>query len=201
MRRTKEEADHTRQSLLDAALEVFSQKGFDAARLEDIAEVAGVTRGAIYHHFGSKADLFKTLIQQAQGQGNQAVMQAINEGGSFAEIARRVLVYSMRLLEEDVRFREVMALLLYKTAGSTELGNFPHQRYEEGRAQIEAITGFFRMGLEQQAVRETLDPMIAARAFIAYQNGLIMLWLAAPEAFSIKKDANALADVFIHGII
>ena len=43
MRRTKEDADLTHQSLLNAALEVFSQKGYDASRLEDVAEAAGVT--------------------------------------------------------------------------------------------------------------------------------------------------------------
>ena len=62
MRRTKEEAEQTRQDLLDAALTVFSQKGYTATRLEDVARAAGVTRGAIYHHFGSKAELYSALI-------------------------------------------------------------------------------------------------------------------------------------------
>ena len=44
MRRTKEEAEQTRQKLLDAALTVFSQKGYTATRLEDVARMAGVTR-------------------------------------------------------------------------------------------------------------------------------------------------------------
>ncbi len=200
MRRTKEDAELTRQSLLDAGLSVFSKKGYEAARLEDIAEAADVTRGAIYHHFGSKVELFKTLVQEAQKQGNQAVLQAINEGGSFMQITRRVLIYSMHLMARDARFREVMALLLYKTASTPELGTLPQQRFEAGRAQLEQIAGFFQAGLEQKAVRADLDPMIAARAFIAYQNGLIALWLAAPQAFSIETDAEALADVFIHGI-
>jgi len=62
MKRTQEEAAKTRQDLLDAALQVFSQQGYQAARLQDIAKAAGVTRGAIYHHFGSKAELFNTLM-------------------------------------------------------------------------------------------------------------------------------------------
>ncbi len=199
MRRTKDEAEQTREKLLDGALTVFSQKGYDAARLEDIAQAAEVTRGAIYHHFGNKAQLFKTLVEQAEKQGNQAVFQAIGEGGSFIEIAERVLVYSLRLLETDRRFREVMTLLL-KTMGSNELANLPRQRDAQSRTQIEQIAGFFQMGLAQKAVRPDLDPSIAARAFIAYQNGLIMLWLTAPQAFSIDTDAQALAEMFTRGI-
>src|SRR3954449_7373550 len=49
---------HTRDLLLDAAEEVFARKGFQGASLEEIAETAGYTRGAIYKHFGSKEELF-----------------------------------------------------------------------------------------------------------------------------------------------
>jgi TetR/AcrR family acrAB operon transcriptional repressor len=53
MRRTKEEAEITKQNLLQAALEVFSRMGYSATRVEDIARQADVTTGAIYHHFGA----------------------------------------------------------------------------------------------------------------------------------------------------
>jgi len=49
---------HTRELLLDAAEEVFAARGFDGASLDDIAETAGYTRGAIYKHFANKEDLF-----------------------------------------------------------------------------------------------------------------------------------------------
>jgi len=52
----------TRAALLDAAAEVFSRRGLDAASLEEIAETAGFTRGAVYHHFVSKEDLFLAVI-------------------------------------------------------------------------------------------------------------------------------------------
>jgi AcrR family transcriptional regulator len=50
--------ERTRNLLLDAAKEVFAQKGFEGASLDEIAEAAGYTRGAIYKHFDSKAELF-----------------------------------------------------------------------------------------------------------------------------------------------
>lgn len=60
--------EHTRNVLLDAAEEVFARKGFDGAALEDIAEVGGYTRGAIYSHFGSKAELFLAVIERQRQQ-------------------------------------------------------------------------------------------------------------------------------------
>ena len=59
---TKEHAEITRKKLLKAGLKVFSEKGFAATRLEDIAKEAGVTRGAIYWHFNNKLNLFCELF-------------------------------------------------------------------------------------------------------------------------------------------
>ena len=56
MRRTKKDAELTRQQLLKAGFKVFGDKGYAAARLSDVAEEAGVTRGAIYWHFENKKD-------------------------------------------------------------------------------------------------------------------------------------------------
>lgn len=64
MRRTKEEAEKTREKLLQAAESVFGQKGYAATRLSDIAEEARVTRGAIYHHFANKKELFICLNKE-----------------------------------------------------------------------------------------------------------------------------------------
>ena len=201
MRRTKEEAAQTRQDLLEAALTIFSQQGYAAVRLEDVAEAAGVTRGAIYHHFGSKADLFQALVEDASALGSNVVQNAIAEGGTFVEITRRVLVRTMHLLEDNRRFREVMALTLFKTGGSPELDAFTQQRHEQARTQVEQIAGFFRSGIEQGALRSDLAPNTAARAFLAYQNGLALLWLSNPEAFSIKGEAEELAGVLLNGIV
>ena len=62
--RTKEESAQSRQVILDAALTIFSQQGYETARLQNIAEAVGVTRGAIYHYFGGKRQMFVTLIDE-----------------------------------------------------------------------------------------------------------------------------------------
>ena len=56
--------EHTRSLLLDAAEELFARKGFSGAALEDIADTAGYTRGAIYAHFGGKEELFLSVIER-----------------------------------------------------------------------------------------------------------------------------------------
>ncbi len=65
-RRTKEEALATREQLLDAAVQVFRERGVGHASLSEVADEAGLTRGAVYHHFDSKAELFQALMARAE---------------------------------------------------------------------------------------------------------------------------------------
>jgi AcrR family transcriptional regulator len=60
----QERAIQTRQDLLDAARRIFARDGFEVARLQDIAEAAGRTRGALYAHFKDKEDLFFALFEE-----------------------------------------------------------------------------------------------------------------------------------------
>jgi len=62
MRRTKSEAESTRKSILQAALTVFSKKCYHSTTLEEIAECAKMTRGAVYWHFKNKEDLLNNLL-------------------------------------------------------------------------------------------------------------------------------------------
>jgi AcrR family transcriptional regulator len=86
--------EHTRNLLLDAAEEVFTAKGFEGASLDEIAETAGYTRGAIYKHFADKADLFLQMNNRLNEHifaGFQDVVDAGVPAQEFdvAEIAKR----------------------------------------------------------------------------------------------------------------
>lgn len=60
----QDRAERTRNAILDAAAEVFDERGFNGASLSDILAKAGVTKGALYFHFASKEELAQTLIEE-----------------------------------------------------------------------------------------------------------------------------------------
>jgi len=64
VRKTKEDAEITRQRIINAAREVFLTKGVSRTSLEQIASHAGVTRGAVYWHFENKSELFHAMREQ-----------------------------------------------------------------------------------------------------------------------------------------
>lgn len=78
-RRTREEAEQTREALITTAQEMFSKQGFDAVSLEDLATTAGVTRGALYHHFDGKVSLFREVAYRVLTTMGQAILQAADK--------------------------------------------------------------------------------------------------------------------------
>ena len=200
MRRTKEEAAVTRATLLRTALAVFSVKGYSAATLDDVAKAAKVTRGAIYWHFKSKADLYNTLVEEFSARGAAVVQQAVAEGGTLLEILRRVFVSQCALIEDDQEARAVMELALFKTGQHRELKAGREKQIEAGTALIAGIANAMQMGVAQGSLRADLDPTDMARAFVAFENGVIQQWLASPKSFSLKASAGSFADILIAGL-
>ena len=196
MRRTEEEAQQTRADILDAALTVFSEKGYAATRLEEVAAEARVTRGAVYHHFVNKSGLYLAVIDDAERSAQLAVDEAIEEGGSFREILERILSAGFEMLENDVRYRKAFAL----TQETRRLEPVQTRSRQQAVGMVDAIAEYMKVGIQQGEVRADADPENLARAFLAYQNGMAELWLANPGAFSMKKQATALADLLLTGI-
>lgn len=201
MKRTKEEAAVTREKLLKAGLAVFSRLGYSATTLEDVAREAGVTRGAIYWHFGSKAELYKALADTYSNRTGEIMQQAASEGGSFADIIRRIFTRMLSALESDPDLRAVMEMSLFKTEYTNSLITVFEEGRQRNQALLEMLTGAIQQGIEAGELRADLNARDAALASIGYLNGLSQLWLISPDSFSIRDRAPALTEIFLKGIL
>jgi AcrR family transcriptional regulator len=114
----------TRQRLLAAAETVFARDGFEAARLEDIAALAGYTRGAFYAHFEGKEDIFVSLLEQWVAQriaevnavlekqkSPQARLQALRDHYAQSRKDRRLVLLSLEFKLFAIRHPETHARL------------------------------------------------------------------------------------------
>lgn len=91
---------HTRDLLLDAAEKLFAERGLGGASLEDIADAAGYTRGAIYAHFGSKEELFLAVIERQRQRFLDGFTDVVS---SFHRLS------DLNLDELSSRWRELMS--------------------------------------------------------------------------------------------
>lgn len=121
-RRTKEDAEETRHKLLEAAQRVFAEKGVSSTSLQDIAQAAGVTRGAIYWHFKNKAELFNAMMDSAVLPMEQAMQQIGHDAAQdpLTEL-ERALLQTMRSIESDPRTRALFEVATLKVEYVGEL--------------------------------------------------------------------------------
>lgn len=201
MRRTKEDAEVTKRNLLDAGLIVFSQKGFAATRVEDIAKQANVTTGAIYHHFEGKSDLYSALVDLNSAKANQLAEQILQEGGTPATILRHLLVRLFQFAEEDEEYRAVVELSINMTGFVPELDEITEQILEGRRQLAQFLSNLIREGIKAGEFRHDVSPEDAALALVGFMNGMGLIWVQDPEHFSIKERAENLVDSFLSGIL
>jgi AcrR family transcriptional regulator len=71
-----ERSEATQRALVESASELFASDGYSATQLDDVVRAAGVTKGALYHHFEGKADLFRAVFEREQGRLAKVVSEA-----------------------------------------------------------------------------------------------------------------------------
>jgi AcrR family transcriptional regulator len=104
------------QQILDAALSVFSEHGIDAAKLEEIAARAGVSKGTIYLYFPSKEELFREVVRQRVGPAIANADQAIASDGPAEDQLRSYLAHQWECLglEDSEGWIRLVVLELHK---------------------------------------------------------------------------------------
>lgn len=195
--KTREKAERTRANILDAAFDVFTNKGFVRTTLGDIAAAAGVTRGAIYWHFKDKFELFKALSEEIEAEAAiRPVDLVVEEIQSLDQINQRALEY-LAHFENNSRYAIFYEMLLYKTEHTKDLEpvlNSEREKHREIRQQLGRIFSNLK---EQGRVRSDLDPTLAALSLVAFIVGLIEVWLFDRTSFSLMGSAPQLLTTFL----
>lgn len=200
MRRTKEEAAATRARLLDAALESFHTRGYTATTLDDIAHQAGTTRGAIQWHFGSKAELYNTLLRESYQEAGQVFRDIYAIGGTPLQTLRLLLIKWLSYTEENAKFRTILELMVLKTEVSPELDSGLEEKKQGNQMTINQFADLIRQGIQIGEIRSDVHPEVAALTALGLVNGLTTLWVFDPTAFSLRNSAEETVEIFLRGI-
>ena len=95
--------DATRAALLAAARELFGERGYAATPTEDVVAAAGVTKGALYHHFGGKQELFRVVHEQLLHDISDAVVAIFNQPDPWHDIVEGCAAWIDAHLDPAVR--------------------------------------------------------------------------------------------------
>lgn len=165
--------EHTRALLLDAAEEVFAEKGFTPASLDDIAHAAGYTKGAIYKHFATKEDLFLAVSDRYWRRyfDNFAeVMASAKQVGAreFEEIAKRWRKLSRDRGAEHAALGHEFTLYLLRNPEAR------HRVAAKRQEVVEALAKFIVDGMDRLGGTLLIPPLTFAQVLVATSDAVVL---------------------------
>jgi len=173
--------------ILDAALDLFVEKGFAATRLEDVAQRAGVSKGTVYLYFDSKEDLFKAVIRSGMVRAiEEAERRVAAYPGSASDLLRELYTAWWQNIG-GTKLAGIPKLMISEAQNFPELARFYYEEVIQRGSQLFARTiergmerGEFRSVNVDYAVRALVSPLIM-RAIIEHS----FLPCAGPEDFDV----------------
>jgi len=200
MRRTKEEALATRNSLLDAAEHVFLEQGVGGTSLNDIAVAAGTTRGAIYWHFRDKADLFNAMMDRVTMPMQAALIRVSGSDGSAVGALRASVRHALRQTVHDPQTRRVFEIATQKVEYVDSLYAIRDRHLRVRGEWTRQLRDTLRTAAAEHRVRLPMSTALAAQALQALVDGLIQNWLLDPAAFDLESTGDKAVTAYLRGL-
>ena len=184
----------TRDKILQAALQVFAEKGYHRAVVDDIVRASRTSKGAVYHHFPNKEALFLALVDEFAAHLAEGIAAAIGTAhGALGKVEAALRAG----LETFARHRELARILLLE---SVSLG----PAYESKRAEVHGRFALLIQGYLDQAVREgsiaRLDTRIATLMWLGAVNEIVIQWLHSGEPDLLARALPELTPMLLRSI-
>ena len=201
VRKTKQEALETRESLLDAAGKVFCEKGVTNASLADIAECAGVTRGAVYWHFKNKTDLIEALWRRTEMPVDESWGDSCCVTGSDPlKAIRDQAIDCLHRAVTDVNTRQVWDILFHKCENVDETAVLKSRLLASRDDCARNVAKMFNEAVKAGQLPKSLDIETAIVGMFCYIEGLIYNWLMTPGSIDLEKSAGTYVDIYLNGL-
>lgn len=203
VRRTKADADATRDSLLDAAELLFQSRGVSRTSLNDIAVAAGTTRGAIYWHFNDKADLFNAMMDRATLPLEETIICMGAQAPSLEDplqALRNSLLDALSRITHDAHVRRVIEVATLQVEYNEEMRAVRERHLEVRQRCMTSTTEGLRAAATRLPQPLPIPLDAAALGLFVVVDGLIHNWLLDSEAFDLESCGRQTIDTYLRGL-
>ena len=183
---------HSLDSLLETAVAVFNERGYDATSMDELATRLGVTKSAIYHHVPSKVELLRLALDRALDALVAVTQEPRATTGPAIERLEHVVRGSVRVLTEELPF--VTLLLRVRGNSPVELAALQRRRTFD-----RIVTDLVRAAEHEGDVRADVDPAVISRLLFGTVNSLTE-WYRPERGLSAEDLADALVTVTFSGL-
>jgi TetR/AcrR family transcriptional regulator, acrAB operon repressor len=201
VRKTKEDAELTRQRIIDAARTVFLTRGVSRSTLEHIAAEADVTRGAVYWHFKNKTDIFYALRDRAFlpliDHMYDTLATQTEDIDPLTQIENS-LCDTINELNENIEMRQIYEIMMIKCEYVDEFATVLQQILNNCSDITEKIQSAYQRAQTQQLLSTTQPPRALALDTHLFFSGLLHMWVKDADGSRFRHQAKQLIQSHIN---
>jgi len=197
-RREREKLMH-RSQMLEAALQLFSEKGYHNVSMHEIAEKSEFAIGTLYKFFRNKEDLYKALIMEKSQQYHQTLMEVIQRDEDVVSILKNYIAAKAELFTGSI---DTIRLYFAETRGASfnigaGMDRDIRRMYDEFLKQFSQV---LKRGIREKVLRR-LSPYYMAVAIEGLTNAFLFCWLEDPERHPYDANVPVITDIFLKGVL
>jgi TetR/AcrR family acrAB operon transcriptional repressor len=191
VRKTKEDAELTRQAIIQAARAVFLVRGVSRTTMEHIAAEAGVTRGAIYWHFKNKIDLFHAMREQVFLPLIDRMDDTLLVEGSDAPLGsiENFLSGTIQILNESIETRQIYEIMMIKCEYVDDFSEVLQQIISNCSGITDKIALTYERARLKGELKPGLDPEKLAHDTNLFFTGLLHMWVKDTSGTRFRQQA------------
>jgi AcrR family transcriptional regulator len=189
-------SEERRKQILEAAMNVFARMGFHEARMDDIVEESGLSKGTLYWYFKSKDDIIESILTSLFEQELAGLENAARLTGSAYDQLAAFLDQTLNDFQRMLRLRPLMFefyTLAFRQKGVREALRNYFRRYMDG------LTPIIQRGIDQGEFAAA-DARSVAIALGALFEGTLLLWAYDPETVDLEKNIESAARLMLNGL-
>ncbi|MGE5606159.1 MAG: TetR/AcrR family transcriptional regulator [Bacteroidota bacterium] len=191
-------SNEKRMEILKAAIDLFSENGFERTTVDEIAARANVGKGTIYLYFANKEQIFIAIIESGVQYILNRMNEILNQPGDFRERLQDLLRQHLQFAENHRKFYRLFIKegLNLKLIGDKDSQVRILEMHKKAHQQL---TEFMQIGIDQNQLRNG-DPDIFAFAFSGILSHFCFHWLTERENDSLVEQMPVILDLFYNGV-
>lgn len=203
VRKTKEDAELTRQRIIDAAKEVFLKRGVSRTTLEHIALQAEVTRGAVYWHFKNKTEIFNAMRDRVilplidRMDDTLAIANLADDVDALTQIENSMCV-TINGLNENIEMRQIYEIMMIKCEYVDEFATVLQQILNNCSNITEKIQLAYERAQAQNILAPAHTPHALALDTHLFFSGLLHMWVKDADGSRFRHQAKELIQSHIN---
>lgn len=190
----------TANRILIQAMRIFLEKGYHGTSIDDITKAAGLTKGALYWHFGSKEDLLKRIVEEFERRFLDGLIQTVKDAqgdilDKMEKFFRYNAAFSYYNRELCVSFTTLAAELVGAHHGTEPEFKRVYKKYQK------FLSNLILQGKKEKIFKKEIDPDLTALIIIAFHDGILIRWFMNRSEINGEAYVNTFKKIMLEGLM